>query len=182
MGVPILVPALLLLWHALVPGTGQARSVAAGKEDAIVFTRLRLVAARTSIRRGQNLEINVVPAEGKAPGATSDTVVLSFPAHSFTPHESTLMTLIGSCVAWSTPESPYEWHRATCDLVLAVPKRAEGYSLDYEDWRLSSFRCQADAPHLRAHKSMMDPRWMGPSMARFLASKWRARGPVLGGP
>jgi len=115
----------------------------AQEESARVLTdkirdnhRVRLTAARVSQARGQNLEARFVDV--KAPDA--EPTWIRFPAHSFTPHETTLMNIVRSSVNWDEPESPYEWHKATLHAVFSIPEDASGYVTDYVKWWFVGFR------------------------------------------
>jgi len=102
--------------------------------------QVRLTEARISQARGQSLEARFVDV--KAPDA--EPFWIRFPAHSFTPHETTLMNIVRSSVNWDAPESRYESHEATLHAVFSIPKIARGYVTDYTKWWFVGFRPPGD--------------------------------------
>lgn len=87
----IFVSALLADLMLLGPPVGADEPLLAG--DLNDNVRARLVSARTSESRGQYLVAVFRTVKEKEPR----TIVVRFPAHSFTPHEQTLRAVIESC-------------------------------------------------------------------------------------
>jgi hypothetical protein len=83
---------------------------------------VRLVAARVSEARPGNLIAKFVSVEGKEP----KEICIDFPAHSQTTHETTLMNLVKSCVAWSAEGKPGQWHAAGVEAIFSIPKTGAG--------------------------------------------------------
>lgn len=95
--------------------------------------RVRLVSARVSERRGRNLEVQFERVDNK------EKLVRRFPAHSFTPHEATLIRIIRSCVELNKGESPQDWSLSTrAEAVFMIPPEPHGNS--FEKWRLVELR------------------------------------------
>jgi hypothetical protein len=108
-------------------------------EDAKILTKdisgnrkLLLTGAQVSITRAQFLEatFNVV--------GSTNTVDVRFPAHSHTPHETTLMNVVTASVDWTTPADPHEWHKARSAAVFSAPTNSVGYVTDFSRWFLVS--------------------------------------------
>ena len=98
---------------------------------------VRLIAARTSDVRGQNLEARFVPLD-KPDGPE---IFVQFPAHSFTPHEVTLMAIIRSCVGRPKPNNAgdvHSWAKASVPVTFSIPKDAQGYVTNFDKWWLVS--------------------------------------------
>jgi hypothetical protein len=103
---------------------GRASGEAAGGKDVRIdgCLEVRVVGARTSITRGQNLEILMVSEEG-------DIRAWRFPAHSFTANESRIMRAIqkwrqrGSLHVGSGVEDQpgYAWAAVAPPVRLLVP-------------------------------------------------------------
>jgi hypothetical protein len=114
-------------------------AAALGGEDAKIFTKdisgnrkLLLTGAQISITRAQFLEATFVE------GGSTNTIDVRFPAHSHTPHETTLMNIIRSCVDWTTPADPHQWHKAKSEAVFSAPTNTVGYVTDFSKWFLVS--------------------------------------------
>lgn len=116
---------------ALVSGLSMARVAAAEEEtperpqaehkpvlanELKDNVRVRLVAARISDRRGQNL-IAKFQTNEKEP----TTLVIHFPAHSFTTHEQTLRAVIRACVDWDNSDDG-GWAPAVVEADFSLPK------------------------------------------------------------
>ena len=119
--------AVLLL---LATESHAAEQVLAKKTAANV--RVKLVAARISETRGQNLEAKFAIVDAK--GTTE--IVVRFPGHSYTTHEATLMAVIRFCVDWTRPKDHHAWHKATVGAEFSVPKDAQGRVFDFSHWWL----------------------------------------------
>ena len=78
--------------------------------------RVRLVAARTSETRGQNLIAKVETREEEP-----KTILIRFPAHGFTAHEQTLWAVIQSCVEWDKQDEN-GWSRVEAEAIFSMPK------------------------------------------------------------
>jgi len=99
---------------------------------------VRLVASRRSETVGQNLIakfVEVSPAPGKE-------VVVRFPAGGFTAHEATLKNLIEFCTPLPDGALAEDWHDARFEVILSIPKDAEGQRLDFARWYLVRLRMQ----------------------------------------
>jgi hypothetical protein len=114
-------------------------ATAFASEDGKVLTneitgnrQLRLTGAQISITRGQFLEATFIVV------GSTNTVGIRFPAHSYTPHETTLMTVVESCIDWTTPADPYQWHKARNEAVFSAPTNSAGYVTDFSRWFLVS--------------------------------------------
>ncbi|HPJ51572.1 MAG TPA: hypothetical protein PLF80_01435 [Flavobacteriales bacterium] len=102
------------------------------------YFRMRLSAVGTSPTRGQNLVAQLVPEH---PG-TADTLLVHFPAHSFTRKEAELVRLFRGSVkrsARSTPLDPdptrmHLYPADSLDIVLKVPRRNMSFRLD--EWQV----------------------------------------------
>jgi hypothetical protein len=107
----------------------------------------RLAGVAISPARGRNYSakfVEIAPNRGKQFSVT-------FPAHSFTTHEATLINLIQSSVVWG--KDPAQWHETQFDVVFSMPQDAEGYVTDYRRWYLSSLKRpeqKKDQPEPRA--------------------------------
>ncbi len=125
----------ILLWTS-VAGAEDNQILA----DHIADNRkVRLLAAKISIRSGQNLDAKFVELGSQS----NEEFVVTFPSHSHTTHEVTLMSIIDSCVDWKSPMDSYTWHDATCNAIFSVPKDAGGYHGDsdhYDHWFLLSIK------------------------------------------
>lgn len=114
-------------------------AAALGGEDAKILTKditgnrkLLLTGAKISITRGQFLE-----ASFSVVGSTN-AVDVRFPAHSHTPHETTLMNVVSASVDWTTPADPYQWHKANSEALFSAPTNSVGYVTDFSRWFLVS--------------------------------------------
>lgn len=98
--------------------------------------RMRLVAVQRSNRRGGNLNAQFAPVDVAKNEATK-AFATTFPSHSFTVHETTLLAVIRHCAPPARPDAPHEWRKVTAVnadfLIPAKPK-----SNFYEDWVLLS--------------------------------------------
>jgi len=124
---PVLAVALLAAATAFAGADGK---ILTGKITG--NRQLQLTAAQISTSRGQSLE-----ATFSVVGSTN-TVFIQFPAHSHTPHETTLMAIVESCVDWTTPADRYQWHKAKNDVVFSAPTNSAGYVTDFSRWFLVS--------------------------------------------
>ena len=98
--------------------------------------RVKLVSARISERRGQNLEAQF--ALEKDP-QNAVVVSVTFPAHSHTTHETTLMNIIRASVSWSgRDEARHEWRTARRVPVFSLPADARR-SDEFEQWVFLKF-------------------------------------------
>jgi hypothetical protein len=84
---------------------------------------VRLVAAAISPARGQNLLARLVPVRA----ADGDPVLVRFPAHSHTTHETTIMNLVRACVDWDGRPAPSDrmnprWAPAVRRAVFSTPR------------------------------------------------------------
>ncbi len=116
-------------------------------EDGKVLTgqitgnrQLRLTGAQISPSRGQFLEATFVVV------GSSNTVGIRFPAHSHTPHETTLMNVVTGSVDWTAPADPYQWHKAKNDVIFSAPTNSAGYVTDFSRWFLVSLNTTNAAP------------------------------------
>ena len=110
-------------------------------KDLVENIKVRLVAVAISRTRGQNLVAKLIVLNPES--RKNEEIIVRFPSHSHTPHETTLMNIIDSCTDWSLPESIYEWHRAKMNIVFSVPKDAGGYNGDsqyYDRWFVISIK------------------------------------------
>jgi hypothetical protein len=112
---------------------------AVGGEDAKILTKdirgnrkLLLTGAQISITRAQFLEATFIEV------ASTNTIFVRFPAHSHTPHETTLMNIVKSCVDWTTPPDAHQWHKAKGEAVFSAPTNSAGYVTDFSKWFLVS--------------------------------------------
>jgi hypothetical protein len=80
--------------------------------------RVRLAAAKIGEKRGQNLVVQPLTLDRDA-----KTLVFEFPAHSHTPHETTLMSVVRACVDLN--KDPHEWHLARGEAIFSVPRTGE---------------------------------------------------------
>ncbi len=97
-----------------------------------------LVAARVSMRCGQNLEAKFMDTDGG-----SAEIVEWFPCHSHTPQETTLLEIIRSCVDWKEPTDAHVWHPTILNAVFSVPKDVgapHGPPGHYDRWFLVSLK------------------------------------------
>ena len=94
--------------------------------------QLRLTGAQISLNRGQNLVATFVVV------GSTNSIGVCFPAHSHTPHETTLMTIVRSCVDWTTPADYHQWHKAKNGAVFSAPTNSVGYVTDFSRWFLVS--------------------------------------------
>jgi hypothetical protein len=110
---------------------------------------VRLVAAKVSNARGQNLLAKFVPLKGEQKEFT-----VRFPAHSHTTHETTIMNVIYSSTAprqgllhnlQSSPASikapgmDKDWKEASLEVVLSLPKDFGGH-YDFSHWYVVSIK------------------------------------------
>ena len=125
--------ALLAIGLPVNADAGTARVLT---KDIVANHQLRLTAARISQSRGQNLvaRFEVVGQPNAEP------ITISFPSHSYTPLETTLMNVVRASVDWQTPNDPYGWHAATRGAVFSAPRGASGYVTDFEQWWFVSFQ------------------------------------------
>jgi len=126
---------VILLWAA----TANAEDKRVLADHISDNRKVQLVAAKISIRRGQNLDAKFIELGSQS----NQEFVVTFPSHSHTTYEVTLMSIIDSCVDWKAPMDPYTWHDATCDVAFSVPKDAGGYHGDsehYDHWFLLSIK------------------------------------------
>ena len=118
----------------------SAERVLTGK--VIGNRQVLLDAARISDRRGQNLEARFAVIErdnkdvGRGPHALvkSKVFTVTFPSHSHTTHETTLINIIMASVKWSDEKDRHEWHATNMKPMFSAPKEAEGWVKDYEKW------------------------------------------------
>jgi len=112
-------------------------------EDAEIRTariggnrKLLLTGARISSARGQSLEADFIQV-----GSTNtNSILVRFPSHSHTPHETTLMNIIVSSVNWTTPADAHRWHKAESEVVFSAPTNSVGYVTDLSRWFLVGLR------------------------------------------
>lgn len=105
--------------------------------------QVRLVAAKQSAGRGGGLF-----AKFETLDQARKEIVVSFPSHSFTTHELTLMKIIEGCIGWSTADvvvdgSGWVKVKGGVEAVFSVPKDIGGkflLSKDYEQCHLRSLK------------------------------------------
>jgi hypothetical protein len=132
-----------LLFVALVLATsayGQEKEILA--KDLTENFQVKLLAAKISETRGQYLIAKFLETSPKS--GRGREFVVAFPAHSFTPHEQTIIAVIKSCVAWDSSKDPYEFHEATGEVIFSIPKDIDGRPLEFKRWFLISIRTKAD--------------------------------------
>jgi hypothetical protein len=102
-------------------------------KDITDNVRVRLVAAKISETRGQNLMVQFVTLDDR-----KKEIVVTFPGHSHTTHETTLMNAARSCVEWTDQQR--DWQQAKLDAVFSIPKDTQGYVTDFTRWYLVSIK------------------------------------------
>ena len=129
------IPVILIaIFINQLPVAANAQPKSVLTKDVTGNREVRLLAARVSQRRGQNLEAKFAVVGS----AKTSEVVIRFPCHSHTTHETTLMKIVSSCVEWSEPKSRHEWHDAKISVIFSLPKDASGYVTNFEKWWLVS--------------------------------------------
>ena len=103
-------------------------------KDVVGNRKLQLLSASIDETRAQRL----VAAFAIIDDPKADPVSISFPSHSHTPHETTLMNIIESSVDWSKPDDLHQPHRTTTSVVFSIPTDARGYVTDFKKWWLVS--------------------------------------------
>jgi hypothetical protein len=111
---------------SVLPVVVLAWFVGSAPNDAAEGRAYRLAMARISERRGQNVEIKLVPADGK--GAE---ITLLFPAHSLTPHERKLREAVWAAVSAPDNHPCYGWTAARGHVIFSLPAGEPGMS---EKW------------------------------------------------
>ncbi len=122
---------VLLLVYA---STAMAEDERILTKDISDNRRVQLVAAQHSKSRGQNLVAKFIDLDSKG----HEEFCINFPAHSHTPHETTLMNIIRSCVDWKKFDDTREWHKAVAEVVFSLPKDLKKYSEHFERWFMIS--------------------------------------------
>lgn len=89
-------------------------------EPKVETKNYRLVAARVSERRGQNVIIKLAPTDGMG-----KEMILQFPAHSFTENERKLIKAVREAVKFGSDNSRHEWTTATRNLQFTLPVGVE---------------------------------------------------------
>lgn len=125
-------PALFLL--ALLPASVSAAPPAAPVpvKDTRANVEMCVDAIRTSQKRGQNLMVRLIPRKEAAGEAKPVTV--TFPAHSLSTLEFTLMNIIQALRP--TGGDPYEWQKPTRPARFSVPPTRE-----LGHWYFVDFSC-----------------------------------------
>ena len=100
----------------VIPVVVLAWVVGSVPSDAAEGRAYRLAMARISPSRGQNLEIKLVPVDGK--GAD---VALRFPAHSLTPHERNLREAVEAAVPIRADNRRHEWTAVRGHVIFSLP-------------------------------------------------------------
>ncbi|OAI49937.1 hypothetical protein AYO44_18160 [Planctomycetaceae bacterium SCGC AG-212-F19] len=128
---------LLALGLTVTPASLVAAAEPVLAKDLTDNVRVRVVAARIGETRGQNLMVRLVRVDDP-----QNEAVVTFPSHSHTPHELTLMNFVRFATAWDRDKDAHEWQPMTADVVLSVPKDATGRVTDYSRWFLVSIKAR----------------------------------------
>jgi hypothetical protein len=125
-------------------GAGSEQPAAQALEKAGDRIEVRLVAAQTSPRRGQNLMVKLLPVR-KADG--QEVLVWQFPAHSFTPHELELSQAVRKAVPPLPVGTDWNaWKPARDEVLFSVPRefaRIKTWQVDWAEIRLVSPQAEA---------------------------------------
>jgi hypothetical protein len=116
-----------------VSTAAEQGQVLTGKDTADNI-EIRLVAAKVSETRGQNLLATFVPLKGE-----QKEVTVKFPAHSHTTHETTLINIIYSSTAPDRDLSR-DLKAASLEVVFSVPKDFLEHPNDLSRWYLVSVK------------------------------------------
>ena len=109
-GLYALVVAIMVLWPSAAMPDDPVRV------DDLNNIRVRFIAAKKSESRGQNLI-----AKFETQDKDRKEFVIVFPSHSFTTHESTLMSIVGTCSGREVDNSGWTKAKSGVEAVYSIP-------------------------------------------------------------
>jgi hypothetical protein len=129
--------AVAAIFFASPSGAGDSQGRVFTGKDTANNIEVRLIGAKISESRALNLMAKFALLKGEP-----KEFIVSFPAHSHTTHETTLMNIVRSCTPGpGSGQNWHDWKEATLEAVFSVPKDRRD---EFSHWYLISIRVRGE--------------------------------------